>query len=80
MNYQIEKLLQDKNNYVALSGTNIRLFWQYAIGGTVVVTDQNKHITSAGWQVITWERAKLITLYFGDSLEEALEVFQKNNS
>jgi hypothetical protein len=76
----LEQTLRDKEKYTCLSGTNIRLFRQDTMDGAFVVTDQNKHIVSAGWQVITWKGSKPITLYFGDSLEDALETFNKNNS
>lgn len=78
-NQLLIQTLQNKEKYTCLSGSNIRLFWQNTMDGAFVVTDQNKHIVSAGWQVITWKRSKPITLYFGDDFEEALEIFNKNN-
>lgn len=72
--------LKDKNNYCVLSGNDVRLFWQNALDGAFQVTDQNKHIVCAGWQVITWKGSKAITLYFGDSFDEAFDVFNKKNS
>jgi hypothetical protein len=76
---KIIETLKNKEKYVCISGTNIRLFWQDAMDGAFQVTDQNKHIVSAGWQVITWKGSKPITLYFGDSFDEALDTFNNHN-
>ena len=74
-------LLQNKEKQVWLSGNNIRLFYQNAMEGyDGEVTKENAHVVAAGWHVITWQRSKPITLYFGNELMNAIEIFDAHNN
>jgi len=75
---KIIELLKNKEHNVHIEGINVRLFWQDAMEGNVIVTESNKHVVCEGYQVITWKRSKPVMLYFGDSLEDALSVFENN--
>jgi len=75
-----ENLFKNKEKQVWLSGNNIRLYWQDEMEGFKgEINARTKEIVCAGWHVIRWERTKPITLYFGDELVNAIEVFDANN-
>jgi hypothetical protein len=73
-------LLKNKEKQTWLNGNNVRLFWQDKLEGyTGVITAENLSVVSDGWHVITWNRSKPVTLYFGPDLDIAFEYFDANN-
>lgn len=66
------------SKHVHLQGKNARLYWQDELEGfTGEITEHNKSIVCSGWSVIVWMGSKPVSVYFGQSFDEALDAFQK---
>lgn len=59
-----------------LQGKNARLYWNDELEG-----NSSYQLTwAAGWNVIIWKGKKAVSVYFGQSFDEALDAFSKQES
>lgn len=77
----IISLLKDKDKSIHLQGNNVRLFWQNHMEDEfsyLLHDGVDRNWLDSGWHVITWKGSKVITLYFGSSLWDAIVAFKNS--
>ena len=69
------------STHAHLQGKNARLYWNDELEGfTGEITEHNKSIVCAGWNVIIWKGKKPISVYFGQDFDYALDAFEKQEN